>query len=249
MHAHSVVVSALIGNAPMAGLRPDSRTPMLSGVLADFLEQLIQIDHPRYPRRKRRRNLGTGIESEILRGSVRVERSATINYPHFTYHPDGWKDGLPLMNASSMVSELAPVVLYLRHSVAPGNVLIIEEPESHLHPAMQVEFTRQIAILVRAGIRVIVTTHSEWLLEELANIVRRTRLPKTPGNQSSAREAALRPDEVGVWLFEPKKRPKGSTVREIDLDESGLFPSGFQDVAAALHNDWAEISSRVDGGA
>ena len=249
MHAHSVVVSALIGNAPMAGLRPDSRTPMLSGVLADFLEQLIQIDHPRYPRRKRRRNLGAGIESEILRGSVRVEQSATINYPHFTYRPDGWERGLPLMNASSMVSELAPVVLYLRHSVVPGNVLIIEEPESHLHPAMQVEFTRQIAILVRAGIRVIVTTHSEWLLEELANIVRRARLPKTPGNSASAREAALRPDEVGVWLFEPKKRPKGSTVREIGLDESGLFPSGFQDVAAALHNDWAEISSRVDSSA
>ena len=249
MHAHSVVVSALIGNAPMAGLRPDSRTPMLSGVLADFLEQLIQIDRPRYPRGKRRRNLGAGIEREILRGSVRVERSATINYPHFTYRPDGWKDGLPLMNASSMVSELAPVVLYLRHSVAPGDVLIIEEPESHLHPAMQVEFTRQIAILVRAGIRVIVTTHSEWLLEELANIVRRTGLPKTPENQSSAREAALRPDEVGVWLFEPKKRPKGSTVREVGLDESGLFPSGFQDVAAALHNDWAEISSRIDAGA
>ncbi len=148
-----------------------------------------------------------------------------------------------------MVSELAPIVLYLRHSVAPGNVLIIEEPESHLHPAMQVEFTRQIAILVRTGIRVIVTTHSEWLLEELANIVRRARLPKTPGNSASAREAALRPDEVGVWLFEPKKRPKGSTVREIGLDESGLFPSGFQDVAAALHNDWAEISSRVDSSA
>lgn len=249
MHAHSVVVSALIGNAPMAGLRPDSRTPMLSGVLADFLEQLIQIDRPRYARERHRQNLGAGIEREILRGSVRVERSAAINYPHFTYRPDGWKDGLPLMNASSMVSELAPVVLYLRHSVAPGNVLIIEEPESHLHPAMQVEFTRQIAILVRAGIRVIVTTHSEWLLEELANIVRRAGLPKTPGSPASAQEAALRPDEVGAWLFEPKKRPKGSTVREIDLDESGLFPSGFQDVAAALHNDWAEISSRIDGGA
>ena len=148
-----------------------------------------------------------------------------------------------------MVSELAPVVLYLRHSVAPGNVLIIEEPESHLHPAMQVEFTRQIAVLVRAGIRVIVTTHSEWLLEELANVVRRAGLPKTPKNPAGVREAALRPDEVGVWLFEPKKRPKGSTVREIGLDESGLFPSGFQDVAAALHNDWAEISSRVDSSA
>ena len=249
MHAHSVVVSALIGSAPMAGLRPDSRTPMLSGVLADFLEQLIQIDRPRYPRRRRKRDFGAGIENDILQGSVRVERSKTINYPHFTYLPEGWKHGLPLMNASSMVSELAPVVLYLRHLVTMGDVLIIEEPESHLHPAMQVEFTRQIAILVRAGIRVIVTTHSEWLLEELSNIVRRAEFPSVRENKLNGNRVALHPDEVGAWLFEPRKRPRGSVVKEIKLDEAGLYPSGFEDVAAALHNDWAEISSQIEDGA
>ena len=88
-----------------------------------------------------------------------------MGYPQFFYKPDGWENALPLMNTSSMVSELAPVVLYLRHVVQPGETLIIEEPETHLHPAMQVEFTRQIAALVHAGVRVIVTTHSDWVLE------------------------------------------------------------------------------------
>ena len=50
MHAHSAVVSAMLGSAPMAGLEPTVRTPMLSGVLADFLRQLIEID--RVPRRR-----------------------------------------------------------------------------------------------------------------------------------------------------------------------------------------------------
>ncbi len=245
MHAHSVVVSALIGSAPTAGLRPATRTPMLSGVLADFLEQLIEIDHPRYSRSSRRHDYGKDIEDAILDGSVGVERSATINYPRFTYRPAGWKNDLPLMNASSMVSELAPVVLYLRHMVEPGEVLIVEEPESHLHPAMQVEFIRQIAALVNAGFRVIVTTHSEWLLEELANIVRRSQLPGDRKRKCNGDDVALGSDQVGAWLFEPKRRPRGSVVSEIRLDESGLFPSGFDDVAAALHNDWADISSRI----
>ena len=245
MHAHSVVVSALIGSAPTAGLRPAARTPMLSGVLADFLEQLIEVDRPMVSPRRRARDLGARIEEAVLGGTVRVDRSAVVDYPRFAYRPGGWKGDLPLMNASSMVSELAPVVLYLRHMVEPGNVLIIEEPESHLHPAKQVEFTRQLTALVDAGIRVIVTTHSEWLLEEVANIVRRSELPRAERRRG---DVALRRDQVGAWLFQPKKRPRGSAVTEIHLDDTGSYASGFEEVATALHNDWAEISSRIGDG-
>ncbi len=243
MHAHSVVVSALIGSAAMAGVRPATRTPMLSGVLADFLEELIELGRRPNRRRKSRRSPGDGIENSILRGAIGVEKSDAVGYPHFTYKPEGWKDSLSLANASSMVSELAPIILYLRHVVGFGDMLIIEEPESHLHPAMQVQLTREIARLVRAGIRVVVTTHSEWVLEELANIVGRSGFPK-PETEALGSTAALPASDVGVWLFEPKERPRGSVVREIPLDESGLYPTGFEEVAAALHNDWADISSR-----
>ena len=242
MHAHAVVVSALIASAPSAGLRRGRHTPTLSGVLADFLEQLIEIDQIRYPRREAGKDLGKSIENIILGGAVRIDRSPQIDYPRFAYRPRGWKDDLALANASSMVSELAPLVLYLRHMIGPGNVLIVEEPESHLHPAMQVALTRQLAVLVQAGVRVIVTTHSEWLLEELANIVRRSELPKP--EQGS--DVALSPHQVGAWLFQPKQRPKGSVVKEVRLDESGLYPSGYDEVASALHNDWADITSRIE---
>lgn len=255
MHAHSAVVSAMIGNAPLAGLQPSERTPMLSGVLADFLRQLIEMD--RIPRRRplggrrRDRQVAASVEMEntILQGSVRVERSELINYPHFVYRPDGWKDDLPLMNASSMVSEIAPLVLYLRHIVEPGNVLIIEEPESHLHPAMQVEFTRQLAKLVQRGYRVIITTHSEWVLEELGNVVQRSRLPDKARATIPNGEVALSDDQVGVWLFRPKPRgrARGSEVARVSLGETGLYDAGFDDVAIALSNDGARIFERTGG--
>ena len=242
MHAHNVVVSALIESAAMTGLRPAARTPMLSGVLADFLEQLIELDRSPYRRRKPRHDLGTQIEKAILGGSVGVDKSQTIDYPHFTYRPEGWKDSLSLMNASSMVSELAPVVLYLRHMVGPGNVLIVEEPESHLHPAMQVEFTRQLAALVKKGIRVIVTTHSEWVLEELANIVRRFKLSTPDRKKTSGAKIALHPDQVGAWLFKQKKRPKGSVVEEVRMDdETGLYPTDYDVVSEELYNESVNI--------
>ena len=248
MHSHQVVVSALVQNATTAGLRPATGTPMLSGVLADFLQQLIELDRPPYRRRRSRRDLGTQIEEAILGGSVRVDRSETIDYPHFTYQPKGWKDSLPLMNTSSMVSELAPVVLYLRHVVQPGNVLIIEEPESHLHPAIQVEFTRQIAALVHAGIRVIVTTHSDWVLETLANLVRLSELPKAQRKGIEGADLVLRPDQVGAWLFKSKKSPKGSVVEEIRFDpDAGGLESDYSDVAEQLYNEWATIGNRITG--
>ena len=248
MHSHQVVVSALFQNATTAGLRPAAGTPMLSGVLADFLQQLIAIDPTRYQRHRSRRDLGTQIEEAILGGSVGVHKSETIGYPHFTYQPKGWKTPLPLMNTSSMVSELAPVVLYLRHVVQPGETLIIEEPESHLHPAMQVEFTRQIAALVHAGVRVIVTTHSEWVLEELANIVQRSKLPKARRKEIPQGDFALRPDQVGAWLFKQKLRPKGSVVEEVEQDaETGLYPTDYDDVSLALYNDSVGIFNRIQG--
>ena len=246
MNAHSTVVSALIQSATMGGIRRTDPVPPLSGVRGDFLEQLVEMVSDRQRRlrrgdRKGLRRLGRHIEEGILGGAVRVGGLPGVAYPHFTYHPRGWGSGLPLTHASSMVSELAPVVLYLRHVVAPDDLLIIDEPESHLHPAMQVAFTRQIAEIVRAGVRIIVTTHSEWVLEELGNVVGRGRV--ADGSAEDTDAVSLDARDVGVWLFQPAAAGGGSTVKEIALDtDTGLYPSGFAAVAAALHNDWAAIA-------
>ena len=247
MHAHKVVVGSLIGQAARAGFERDTLLPRLSGVLADFLEQLIGLEEPsQMTGRTPGESLAGQIERNILQGEIRTARSP-VGYPKFLYRPEGWKQDLGLMNTSSMVSELAPVVLYLRYVVRPGETLIIEEPESHLHPALQVEFTRHLAAAVRAGVRVIVTTHSEWVLQELANLVRLSELPETGRKGIGGAPYTLDREQLGVWLFEPKKRPKGSVVREIPFDpDVGNFDSGFDEVAMGTYNDQAEIIRREE---
>ena len=248
MHAHRLVVASLIQRAPHAGLRRDTPLPVLSGVIADFLENLIEISDFTTRERSNKGNLATNLEQQILKGQIHSQNSVT-GYPMFSYQPQGWQEDVPLMNTSSMVSELAPVVLYLRHFVEPGDVLIIEEPESHLHPKMQVEFIRQLAAVVHSGIRVMLTTHSEWVLDELTNLVRLSELPKTRRKGIAGADFALSRDQVGVWLFEPKQRPRGSVVKEIPCDvEFGGFRSGFDEVAMGTYNDYAEISNRIEEG-
>ena len=245
IHSNTVVASTLVQSTTTAGRHLSADIPILSGVLADFLSHLIEMTGERAGVAQRpTHELAKRLEHEVLKGTVRLER-AESGYPRFEYRPEGWDENLPLIRASSMVSELAPVVLYLRHLVRPGDILIIEEPESHLHPAMQAEFTRQLAAVVRAGIKVIVTTHSEWLIEEFANLVRSSQVPEAERKGIAGGDVALDANQVGAWLFKPDKSGGGSTVDEIRLDDSGLYPSGFDDVAMALHNDWAAISSRI----
>ena len=242
MRIHHVISKVLLERAS----QPGRNDPLhdLSGVVSDFLDQLVPLDKLSTTRDSEIPPLAEGMEQEMLEGSVDIETSPP-GYPSFFYRPRGWKKALPLMHASSMISELAPAVLYLRHVVRAGETLIIDEPEAHLHPAKQAEFTRQIAAFVHAGIRVIITTHSEWVLEELANIVRRSELSEDHRKKLPRGNFALRSDQVGAWLFRPKHRPRGSVVKEIRLDDSGLYPSEFDEVARTLHNDWADISSRI----
>ena len=245
MHSHQLFVRSLIASASRPVLQSDVPVPILSGVLGDFLEQLVALASVSQQESGNFDELAQQLEHALLHGAVRVERSE-IDYPSFVYRPSGWQRDLPLMNTSSMVSELAPVVLYLRHVVQPGNLLIIEEPEAHLHPEMQAVFTRQLVAAVQSGIRILITTHSEWILEELANLVRLSELPLDRREGLEDEDIALSPDQLGAWFFAPDEESGGSVVREISLDEeSATFPSGFGLVTESLYKRWVEITTRI----
>ena len=47
MHAHGAMVGTMIGQAATVGLRRIARAPTLSGVLADFLQQILEVDRSR----------------------------------------------------------------------------------------------------------------------------------------------------------------------------------------------------------
>lgn len=263
MHAHSVVVASALQQVAETGLRHGPSSRLLNGVQADFLSTIIENLRPRQKIEIRRRDkagdkkneldLGSKhakmIEEDVLQGSIKIERDELINYPNFQYRPKGWKDPIPLLNASSMVGELAPIVAFLRYFVRPGDLVIVEEPESHLHPAMQVKLFRILAGMVANGFKVLITTHSEWLIEELSNIVSRSKLRENSKNPTDTELVSLDPSMVGTWLFSPQTKEKkliGSYVSEVEYDEDGMYPAGFDDVAQTLHNDWVSIASKLD---
>ena len=233
MQIHRVIASSLVARSTRAGL---DTSETLSAVMADFLEELIL-----YREQIRSENtinrIADALESDVLEGQIIMKPSPT-GYPEFLYRPQGIEQDMRLTRSSSMVSELAPLVLYLRSLVRPGDTLIIEEPEAHLHPAAQTQMAATLARLVRAGVRVLVTTHSDFMLQEIGNLIREGEL----GAKTTEPASWLEQEEVGAWLFQ-----KNGKVKEIEFDRiKGIEPMEYEDVAEALYNRWADLQYQLD---
>ena len=253
MHSHRVIASSLIARSTRGGLERFPELPMIPGVMADFIQQLIMHDEPgrwyrrRPAPRKRMGDIADFLERETLGGQIRTVRGKAGGYPELVYCPEGTKGEIRLSRASSMVSELAPLVLFMRSAIGRGDTVIIEEPEAHLHPAAQTAMAKALARLVRAGVRVAITTHSDWLLKEIGNLIREGELSERIGESEDESADALRPRDVGVWLFDRQAGDGGATVREIPFDRiDGIEPADYESVAERLYNRSADLQNRFE---
>ena len=78
---------------------------------------------------------------------------------------------LTMDESSSAVRSLLDIGFYLRHVAKPGDLLMVDEPELNLHPENQCRMARLFARLVNLGIRVFVTTHSDYIVKELNTLI------------------------------------------------------------------------------
>lgn len=106
--------------------------------------------------------------------------------------------------------------------VAPaGSLLIVENPEAHLHPRSQSIMGRFLARVAAAGVQLIVETHSDHILNGVRVAVRR-----------GAWDAKIQADDVSIQYFMPGDGDRPYTVRQPRLYEDGgidPWPQGFFD--------------------
>ena len=78
---------------------------------------------------------------------------------------------VPLHLASASSRGLSDLYFYLRHSAKNNQILILDGPESHLDTGNQVALARLITRMVNVGVRVLLTTHSDYFVKEINNLI------------------------------------------------------------------------------
>ena len=88
------------------------------------------------------------------------------------FKPNDVQQSLSLAESSSTVRALAELFFYLKHKAKPGQLLMFDEPEINLHPENQRRMARLFAMLVETGIKVFITTHSDYIVREVNALIR-----------------------------------------------------------------------------
>ena len=236
----------LIANIARSGFEREIAIPY-NRIVNDFLENLLRID----VRDPNSEQIAEIIESSLMNGEIKAINSQ-YGAPEFVYARN--ELSIPLSRSSSMVTELAPIVLFLKHFIRVGHLLIIEEPEAHLHPAAQQKVAAALALLVRSGFRVLITTHSHYMVEQISDFVAASNLSPEKrrellrlGPVLEEEDIYLNEDEVGVYGFD---NSSGSTiVKNIPFDESFAYapPDHIQALTDQFNRNVGIMRARNNG--
>lgn len=181
-------------------------------------------------------SLVENFEKSALRGSVIIQENATKSLS-LAFEKDG--SILPLSRSASSVKDLAVFLLYLKHVAKKGETIILEEPETTLHPDNQILLARLIAKLVNAGLHIVVTTHSPYFLEQLGHCVMAGSSQTGKKFREFSDDERLDKDSVAAYSFEEDNR--GYRMMPITVDEGGIPQHDFINASEGQYNELLKL--------
>lgn len=155
------------------------------------------------------------------------------------------KVSLPLYISSSSAKSLFLIDMYINHIAKKRGILIIDEPELNLHPDNQIKFARLITRLCNSGIKILITTHSDYLIRELNNMI-------AIGNTGNDKQDLMR--KYGVKDCDIISKDKVSAyvtssngeIKEVNITSSGIDTYVFDDIISDENYKTQDISMSVE---
>ncbi len=187
--------------------------------------------------------------ADIIGGDYLVTKNDDL-----CYVPQGKRIKLTMDESSSAVRSLLDIGFYLRHVAAPGDLLMVDEPELNLHPENQRRIARLLVRLVNIGIKVFITTHSDYIIKELNTLIMLNRggkrLTALAERERYGKSELLASEKVRVYIAEEalikpdraKKRGRYPTLVPADIDRKyGIEARSFDKTIEDMNRIQEEI--------
>ncbi len=136
--------------------------------------------------------------SDMIDGEIWIDK----NTKQLLYHPKGIRGQkkIEMHLVSSSIAELAPIYVFLANiEKLENHIFIIEEPEAHLHVENQIKITELIVSMVNSGAKVLITTHSDYIINALNICLGRYWV-------GDYEKESLDPNKIAVYLFKEEGR-------------------------------------------
>lgn len=213
--------------------------PALPEPLSDYFLELSTIDKSNT--NKKFDEIIQLMENDIFKGKIEYDDENK----KIVYIPNDLDLKLNLSEASSMVAELSPIVIFLRHIInryktlnpllnghkllnrykKNFTILFIEEPEAHLHPDVQVKMMEVFTRLLDLGIKVVMTSHSNYMMDKLTNLILDKRV-----------------NYKRIAVHHLIKTTKGTIVNnKMSVSSEGIMDDNFIDTTRKLYEERMDI--------
>jgi hypothetical protein len=156
---------------------------------------------------------------------------------------------MPLTAAASSVKELAPFTMLLNKFSMSRCSILLEEPESHLHPERQNYAADLIGYALSKGCHMQITTHSDYFIKRLNLLVQLYGYKDRSDEQFDElldkvhieRATLINPTDIKAYFLE--RQPDGSSkVKELDIAKENMIPfDSFQKTILEYFNALDEI--------
>lgn len=184
---------------------------------ADNLSEIKKTDSQFY-------QFSSFMEDELLHGKVQVSNDGEIQFKP----SQASRTTLPIQMTASVVKTLSSLDLYLKHIATTNDLIIIDEPEINLHPDNQILVARMLVRLMNSGFRIILSTHSDYIIREINNMVMMSKKEANVVKGLLAKgtyteKDYINPQDLGVYYFNYRT----SSSRHIKIEKLKVEEGGF----------------------
>lgn len=139
--------------------------------------------------------------ADIIGGEYAIKQNDQLYYT-----PKGTRQKLTMDMSSSSVRSLLDISFYLSCVAEEGDLLMVDEPELNLHPENQRRIARLFARLANIGVKVFITTHSDFIVKELNTLIMlnhdKPHLKKIAEENDYQESELIKVDQVKVYVVE-----------------------------------------------